>query len=178
MHERWRTSNEVATSTSNMNKQRTTPTAQACGAQVASKPDEAQPRYRQIKLALDVHVGDLMVGCIVDGAKPQPPQNMTTERFLEWVAKQKTQAQEPNQNTARLCLSALQEYRHIETDFSITGRCARSAEGPTPAGDPNSGRSGRCRGLCSMLLPLSVSVYVRNVTRSNPRGPRRGGYPE
>jgi transposase len=43
---------------------------------------------------LDVHAGDLMVVRMVDGAKPQPPQKMTIARFLEWVVKQKSQAQE------------------------------------------------------------------------------------
>ena len=54
----------------------------------------AQPLYRRIKLALDVHAGDLMVARMVDGAKAQPPQKMTQARFLEWVAKQKVQAKE------------------------------------------------------------------------------------
>ena len=35
-----------------------------------------------------------MVVRMVDGAKPQPPQKMTTERFLDWAAKQKAQARE------------------------------------------------------------------------------------
>ena len=68
--------------------------AKAGGAPVASQAEAVQPVYQQIKLALDVHAGDLMVVRMVDGAKPQPPQKMTTERFLEWVAKQKAQARE------------------------------------------------------------------------------------
>ena len=36
-------------------------------------PPTQPPPYRQIKLALDVHAGDLMVVRRVDGAKPQPP---------------------------------------------------------------------------------------------------------
>jgi hypothetical protein len=35
------------------------------------------PPDRQIKLALDVQAGDLMVVRRVDGAKPQPPQKMS-----------------------------------------------------------------------------------------------------
>ena len=35
-----------------------------------------------------------MVVRMVDGAKPQPPQKMSTDRFLEWVSKQKEQARE------------------------------------------------------------------------------------
>ncbi|MHC1767449.1 MAG: hypothetical protein AB9869_24745 [Verrucomicrobiia bacterium] len=83
-----------------MHRLRTIPTAQAGGAEVASDPNTTprvegpSPPYRQIKLALDVHAADLMVVQMVDGAKPQPPQKMTTPRFLEWVVKQKSQAQE------------------------------------------------------------------------------------
>ena len=36
-------------------------------------PPTQPPPDRQIKLALDVHVGDLRVVRRVDGAKPQPP---------------------------------------------------------------------------------------------------------
>ena len=64
----------------------TTSTAQACGAHVASNAASVQPLYEQIKLALDVHAGDLMVVRMVDGAKPQPPQKRTIAGFLEWVA--------------------------------------------------------------------------------------------
>ena len=77
-----------------MKKQKESSIAQAGGAPVASQTEPVQPVYQQIKLALDVHAGDLMVVRMVDGAKPQPPQKMTTERFLEWVAKQKAQARE------------------------------------------------------------------------------------
>ena len=57
-------------------------------------PPTQPPPYRQIKLALDVHAGDLMVVRMVDGAKPQPPQKMTYDNFLRWVVKQKSQAKE------------------------------------------------------------------------------------
>ncbi|MBM3880126.1 MAG: transposase [Verrucomicrobia bacterium] len=83
-----------------MNNQHAILTAQAGGVQVASAPKAApgseagSPPYRQIKLALDVHAADLMVVRMVDGAKPQPPQKMTPNRFLEWALKQKSQAQE------------------------------------------------------------------------------------
>ena len=40
-------------------------------------PPTQPPPDRQIKLALDVHAGDLMVVRRVDGAKPQPPQKMS-----------------------------------------------------------------------------------------------------
>jgi transposase len=81
-------------------KPQTSSTAQPGGAQVASdrhntpRVEGGPPPYRQIKLALDVHAADLMVVRMVDGAKPQPPQKMTPRRFLEWVVKQKSQAQE------------------------------------------------------------------------------------
>ncbi|MBX3732411.1 MAG: hypothetical protein KF791_07420 [Verrucomicrobiae bacterium] len=55
----------------------------------------APPRpYRQIKLALDVHAGDLMVVRMVEGAKPQTPQKMSVTRLLEWVVEQRAQAEE------------------------------------------------------------------------------------
>ena len=78
-----------------MKKQRERTNAQVGGAPVASEAEAvqaAQAVYEQIKLALDLHAGDLMVVRRVDGAKAQPPQKMTTERFLEWAAKQKAQA--------------------------------------------------------------------------------------
>ena len=77
-----------------MKDEQGTSTAQACGAHVASNAPLSQLVYQQIKLALDVHAGDLMVVRMVDGAKPQPPQKMTIAGFLEWVAKQKAQARE------------------------------------------------------------------------------------
>ena len=77
-----------------MKKQKESSIAQAGGAPVASQAEAVQPVYQQIKLALDAHAGDLMVVRMVDGAKPQPPQKMSAERFLEWVAKQKSQARE------------------------------------------------------------------------------------
>ncbi len=77
-----------------MKKQKVSSIAQTGGAPVASQTEPVQPIDQQIKLALDVHAGDLMVERMVDGAKPQPPQRMTTERFLERVAKKKSQARE------------------------------------------------------------------------------------
>ena len=77
-----------------MKKQKESSIAQAGGSPVAGPTAAAEPVYQQIKLALDVHPGDLMVVRMVDGAKPQPPQKMTTERFLDWAAKQKAQARE------------------------------------------------------------------------------------
>jgi hypothetical protein len=38
-------------------------------------------------MALDVHTVDLMVVRMVDRAKPQAAQKMTTPRFLGWVAR-------------------------------------------------------------------------------------------
>ena len=77
-----------------MKEQKESSIAQAGGAPVAGPTKAAEPEYQQIKLALDVHAGDLMVVRMVDGAKPQPPQKMTPERFLDWAAKQKAQARE------------------------------------------------------------------------------------
>jgi transposase len=65
--------------------------SQACGEQVASKP---QPPYQQIKLALDVHAARIVVVRMMDGAKPQPPQTMKPAVFLEWAQKQKSQARQ------------------------------------------------------------------------------------
>ena len=69
-----------------MKDEQGTSTAQTCGAHVASNAASVQPLYQQIKLALDVHAGDLRVVRMVDGAKPQPPQKLTIAGFLEWVA--------------------------------------------------------------------------------------------
>ena len=88
---------KIGRSISVMKKQKERLNAQVGGAPVASEAEAIQTTqvvYEQIKLALDVHAGDLMVVRMVDGAKPQPPQKMTNERFLEWVAKQKAQARE------------------------------------------------------------------------------------
>ena len=57
-----------------MKRQKKSLIAQAGGARVAGPTEAAAPVYQQIKLALDVHAGDLMVVRLVDGAKPQPPQ--------------------------------------------------------------------------------------------------------
>ena len=56
-------------------------TAQACGAQVASEAS-SQPRYRQLKLALDVHAASIVVVRMVEGANPQPPQTFSPPAFL------------------------------------------------------------------------------------------------
>ena len=55
--------------------------SQACGEQVASET-VTQPAYQQIKLALDVHAASIVVVCMVDGAKPQPPQSFKPAEFL------------------------------------------------------------------------------------------------
>ena len=60
-----------------MKKQKEESIAQAGGAPIASetetKPDAtAQRRYQQIKLALDVDAGDLVVVRMVDGPNPNP----------------------------------------------------------------------------------------------------------
>jgi hypothetical protein len=77
-----------------MKKLKKSSIAQTGGAPVAGPTEAAEPVYQLDKLALDVHAGNLMVVRRVDGAKPQPPQKMTTERFLDWAAKQKAQARE------------------------------------------------------------------------------------
>src|SRR5262245_57304370 len=76
-----------------MNKHESSPSAQACGVQVASE-GSTQPQYQQIKLALDVHAGSIVVVRMVDGAKPQPPQSFKPAAFLEWARKQKALAKE------------------------------------------------------------------------------------
>ena len=67
--------------------------AQACGAQAASGAS-TQPQYQQIKLALDVHAASIVVGRMIDGAKPQPPQTFKPAAFLEWAKKQVALAKE------------------------------------------------------------------------------------
>jgi hypothetical protein len=69
--------------------------SQACGEQVASEVSTpAQPQYQQIKLALDVHAASIVVGRMIDGAKPQPPQTFKPADFLVWAKKQVTLAKE------------------------------------------------------------------------------------
>jgi len=81
-----------------MRNHKTSSTAQACGAQVASKTSSVeistQPQYQQIKLALDVHAASIVVARMVDGAKPQPPQSFQPADFLQWAGKQKALAKE------------------------------------------------------------------------------------
>ena len=48
--------------------------SRACGEQVASEAS-TRPQIQQIKLALDVHAASIVVVRMIDGAKPQPPQN-------------------------------------------------------------------------------------------------------
>ena len=69
-----------------MNTHKQSSKAQACGAQVASKTSSVEvstpPQYQQIRLALDVHAASIVVVCMVDGAKPQPPQSFKPAEFL------------------------------------------------------------------------------------------------
>lgn len=76
-----------------MNTHKRRSNAQACGAPVASKATTG-PQYQQIKLALDVHAASIVVGRIIDGAKPQPPQTFKPADFLAWAKKQVALAQE------------------------------------------------------------------------------------
>ena len=81
-----------------MNITRQGSNAQACGAQVASETStvegSTEPRYQQIKLALDVHAGSIVVVRMLDGAKPQPPQTFKPAAFVEWAKKQVALAKE------------------------------------------------------------------------------------
>ena len=52
------------------------------------------PKYRQIKLGIDVHADSYRVVRQLDHATPQPAQKFTPEQFLEFAAKQLTAAQE------------------------------------------------------------------------------------
>ncbi len=61
---------------------------------------------------------DLMVVRMADGAKPQPPQKMSAERFLEWVAKQKSQANKCSPRGYRT-------HRRKNVDPEGTGKHAR-----------------------------------------------------
>jgi len=78
-----------------MNTHKRSSNAQACGAQVASEASTpAQPQYQQIKLALDVHAASIVVGRMIDGAKPQPQQKFKPGDFLVWAKKQVALAKE------------------------------------------------------------------------------------
>jgi hypothetical protein len=70
-----------------MSHSQTTNSAQACGAQIASEA-ATQPQYQHIKLAMDVHAASIVVGSMIDGAKPQPPQTFKPADFLAWAKKQ------------------------------------------------------------------------------------------
>jgi len=70
-----------------MNTNKNSSNAQACGALVASEASP-QPRYQQIKLALDVHAASIVMVRRVEGAKPQPPQTLSPPAFLDWAVKQ------------------------------------------------------------------------------------------
>lgn len=76
-----------------MNNQQPINNSQACGEQVASTTTTTR-RYALIKLALDVHAATIVVVRMVEGAKPQPPQTFTPEKFLAWVLTQLALAQE------------------------------------------------------------------------------------
>lgn len=52
------------------------------------------PKASKIKLGVDVHAESYQVVRQVDGATPQPAQRFKPEKFLEWVAKQVTLADE------------------------------------------------------------------------------------
>ena len=65
-----------------MNTYKASSKAQPCGAQVAGEVS-TQPQYLQIKLAMDVHAASIVVGRMIDGAKPQPPQTFKPADFLE-----------------------------------------------------------------------------------------------
>jgi len=78
-----------------MRKHKARSNAQACGEQVASEASSpGQPQYQQIKLALDVHAASIVVGRMIDGAKPQPPQTFKPADFLVWASKQVALAKE------------------------------------------------------------------------------------
>ena len=76
-----------------MNTYKASSKAQPCGAQVADEVS-TQPQYLQIKLAMDVHAASIVVGRMIDGAKPQPPQTFKPADFLEWAKKQVALAKE------------------------------------------------------------------------------------
>jgi len=58
-----------------MNTHKRSANSQACGEQVASEASTPpQPQYQQIKLALDVHAASIVVGRMMDGAKPHLPE--------------------------------------------------------------------------------------------------------
>ncbi len=53
-----------------------------------------RPKYRQIKLGIDVHADSYRVVRQLDQATPQPAQKFTPEKFLEFAAKQLREAGE------------------------------------------------------------------------------------
>lgn len=78
-----------------MNTHKRSFNSQARGEQVASEAStQPQPQYQQIKLALDVHAASIVVGRMIDGANPQPPQTFKPADFLVWAKKQVALAKE------------------------------------------------------------------------------------
>jgi transposase len=53
-----------------------------------------RPKYRQIKLGIDVHADSYRVVRQIEQATPQPAQKFTPEKFLEFAAKQLKEAEE------------------------------------------------------------------------------------
>ena len=58
------------------------------------KQTQKAKRFTQIKLGVDVHADSYRVVRQIDSATPQPAQKMTPEKFLLFVAKQRTLAKE------------------------------------------------------------------------------------
>jgi len=61
----------------------------------ASAPDQepVTPEARAIKLGIDVHADRYVVVRQIEGGVPQPAQRFTPVKFIEWAAKQLTQAE-------------------------------------------------------------------------------------
>ena len=74
-----------------MNNSKTTHYAQARRDQTASKIGQAgsaQPQYKQLILATDVHADSIVAIRVMDGAKPQPPQTFRPVELLRVVQQQ------------------------------------------------------------------------------------------
>ena len=90
-----------------MNNSKTTHYAQARRDQTASKIGQAgsaQPQYKQLILATDVHADSIVAIRVMDGAKPQPPQTFKLAGPLAWVQKQKALTASPAHGCQSSCM--------------------------------------------------------------------------
>lgn len=85
----------MATQINRRNKSRKTTSKAVATASPASARTSKPPKVKAqiIHLGIDVHLREYVVCRKIDAATPQPPQKFKPAEFVEWVAKQKEQAE-------------------------------------------------------------------------------------